>query len=130
MGRKRPPCYQCGDTEETLDEIRERRNEEVRAWGRKQLADADALIGIATPLSAETQADIIDQMYADLVPMITGPMPVLVTADSLDERAQALAEMEELATVEVTDPEELAKVKVLIENAKPEHAKPRAHKAK
>ena len=34
------PCYQCGG--EDLDEIRERRNAEIRAWGRQVLADADA----------------------------------------------------------------------------------------
>lgn len=35
------PCYQCDDD---LDELRDKRNAEIRAWGRKQLADADAAL--------------------------------------------------------------------------------------
>lgn len=37
----RRPCYQC---DEDLEAITDARNEVIRAWGRQQLADADAHI--------------------------------------------------------------------------------------
>lgn len=65
MTRKRN-CYQCGDDGRTLDEIREARNEEIRAWGRKVLADADAALKGETALVVE-ESDW-DQVETQTIP--------------------------------------------------------------
>jgi hypothetical protein len=60
MSTKRK-CYQCGDDERSLDEIRDARNEEIRAWGRKVLADADAALkGETAIVTAESDWEALD----------------------------------------------------------------------
>lgn len=55
----RPPCYQCPPGDD-LDAIRDKRNAEIRAWGKKQLADADAtLLGVPTAESFDSDWDVI-----------------------------------------------------------------------
>lgn len=54
-------CYQCGDDDRTLDEIREARNAKIRAWGRKVLEDADAA------LKGEREATAVEASDWDLV---------------------------------------------------------------
>lgn len=60
MATKRK-CYQCDDEGRTLDEIREARNEEIRAWGRKVLADADAALkGETAIVTAQSDWEALD----------------------------------------------------------------------
>lgn len=56
MSKRR--CYQCGDDED-LDEIRERRNAEIRAWGKQVLAESDAAL-LAERRSGESEATVSD----------------------------------------------------------------------
>jgi hypothetical protein len=90
MSKRR--CYQCGD--EDLDEIRERRNAEIRAWGKQVLADSDAAL-LAEHRLGESEVAVSD-------------WDLLETEDGMDATA-------------ATEPQETEEVaKKVAESPKPE----------
>lgn len=61
-------CYQCGDDGRTLDEIREARNAEIRAWGKRVLEEADAALKGETVLTPKPSD--WDQVETQEIPQI------------------------------------------------------------
>ncbi len=92
-------CYQCPEGVETLDEIRDRRNAEIRAWGRKVLEDADKALlaeqGGSVP--APSDWDILDDDSEDDLRIVVN-VPV---EEGTEEDMDALAATQPQETKEI-----------------------------
>jgi hypothetical protein len=124
-------CYQCGDDERSLDEIREARNEEIRAWGRKVLADADkALKGETAIVTAESDWEALDvtpetpEQEVVEVKVEAKPVDALTEANK-SEDPQPVEEEEVAVAEEATDDDEPAADSA----PAPEEPKPAAKKS-
>ncbi len=90
-------CYQCGDGDESLDAIRERRNEEIRAWGRQVLADADAALkGDSEVLNVQRS----DWDVINVQPSTPEQEPVEVEVEEKPHDVLALTEPQETEEVQ------------------------------
>lgn len=106
MSTKRS-CYQCGDDD--IEAIKAKRNEEIRAYGRKVLADADAAFFAEKSADSPTLIsdwDIIDE------PVAEQPIVSSEPDQGTEEVMDALA---------ATEPQETEEIKAKVdESPKPE----------
>lgn len=128
-------CYQCGT--EDLEAIRNKRNEEIRAYGRKVLEDADAALAAEQGFFAVTRVsdwDTIDAPVSSDIEEGTEEIMDATATTETQETEEVKAKVDEspkpAPTADVTEKADVAEVEAAEVVEKPAKAAPKASPTK